>query len=493
MSTNIGSPITGLTNFNVNTLMPDLSDTANIQEALRLYHYGAPSGTGIGQYDPTNTNPANLVNPSIAHSLYNLQTQISSISGNLGVQASTWSAKGVLVSATAASSVAALTVGTNGQVLTANSATSTGLQWATPSVTDVNTVTLLNKTLTAPKITASSFIADTNGNAVIALPALVSTPVNYLTISNTATTVAPTITATGTDTNIGINFVPKGTGIVQINGTEISTISGTQTLTNKTLTTPIVNAPTITQLYLSDSVIVFEGSTADAFETTLTVADPTADRTITLPNINGTVITTGNLSDITSVGTITSGSFPVANLTGTTLPSNIVSSSLTSVGTITSGSFPAANLTGTTLSSNVVTSSLTTVGTLGSLTVTNNASIGGTLTVTGNVIGHLPINTQSAGYQLVLSDDGKMIEAGSSSTIQITIPLSTSVNFPVGTQINILQTGTGQVTVGVTAGVTLNCTPQGIANTAKLRAQWSTLTLIKRGTDLWVATGDLIA
>ena len=40
-----------------------------------------------------------------------------------------------------------------------------------------------------------------------------------------------------------------------------------------------------------DGTIVFEGATSDAFETTLTVTDPTADRTITLPNSTGTVIT----------------------------------------------------------------------------------------------------------------------------------------------------------------------------------------------------------
>jgi hypothetical protein len=52
--------------------------------------------------------------------------------------------------------------------------------------------------------------------------------------------------------------------------------------------------------------LTFEGTTADAFETILVITDPTADRTITLPDVSGTVITTGNLSDITSVGTLTS-------------------------------------------------------------------------------------------------------------------------------------------------------------------------------------------
>jgi hypothetical protein len=54
------------------------------------------------------------------------------------------------------------------------------------------------------------------------------------------------------------------------------------------------------------SSITFEGATANDYETTLAVTDPTADRTITLPNVTGTVITTGNLSDITNIGVFTS-------------------------------------------------------------------------------------------------------------------------------------------------------------------------------------------
>ena len=54
------------------------------------------------------------------------------------------------------------------------------------------------------------------------------------------------------------------------------------------------------------SSITFEGATANDFETTVSITDPTADRTITLPDATGTVITTGNLSDITNVGVLTS-------------------------------------------------------------------------------------------------------------------------------------------------------------------------------------------
>ena len=64
-------------------------------------------------------------------------------------------------------------------------------------------------------------------------------------------------------------------------------------------TTPPINQPTITTLTatalnLTDASIVFEGATADAHETTLTVVDPTADRTITLPNETGTLITSAS-------------------------------------------------------------------------------------------------------------------------------------------------------------------------------------------------------
>ena len=49
-----------------------------------------------------------------------------------------------------------------------------------------------------------------------------------------------------------------------------------------------------------DQTIIFEGATADAHETTLTVTDPTADRTITLPNVTGTVVTTGDTATVTA-------------------------------------------------------------------------------------------------------------------------------------------------------------------------------------------------
>ena len=101
---------------------------------------------------------------------------------------------------------------------------------------------------------------------------------------------------TGIDTTGSSNTIT-----VAIDST-VATLTGTQTLTNKTLTSPTINTPTITNLTatalnLTDASIVFEGATADAHETTLTVTDPTADRTITLPNETGTLITSTECSD----------------------------------------------------------------------------------------------------------------------------------------------------------------------------------------------------
>lgn len=62
-----------------------------------------------------------------------------------------------------------------------------------------------------------------------------------------------------------------------------------------TLTSPTITTPTITGAVFNDGSIVFEGATADAFETTLAVTDPTADRTITFPNSTGTVALTSGV------------------------------------------------------------------------------------------------------------------------------------------------------------------------------------------------------
>ena len=93
-----------------------------------------------------------------------------------------------------------------------------------------------------------------------------------------------------------------GTITLSVDTAVVATTNNTLTMSNKTLTTPVV-----TGLTLNDSSIVFEGSSADDHETTLTVTNPTADRTITIPNITGTLITTGDTGTVTNTMLVNSG------------------------------------------------------------------------------------------------------------------------------------------------------------------------------------------
>lgn len=117
-----------------------------------------------------------------------------------------------------------------------------------------------------------------------------------------------------------------------------------------------------------------------------------------------------------------------------------------------------------------------------------NAMIASNAAIELSKLADIAINAQTASYTLVLSDRAKIVEISNASANTLTVPLNSSVAFPIGTQIQILQTGAGQTTVAGTGGVTVNGTP-GL----KLRAQWSSATLIKRGTDTWVLIGDISA
>jgi uncharacterized protein (DUF2147 family) len=98
-------------------------------------------------------------------------------------------------------------------------------------------------------------------------------------------------------------------------------------------------------------------------------------------------------------------------------------------------------------------------------------------------------NAQSGtAYTLALTDSGKLVELSNAAAITLTVPTNGTTAFPTGTQIDLLQTGAGQVTVGG-AGVTL----QSEGSKLKLKGQYAAATLIKRATDTWVLIGNTSA
>lgn len=98
-------------------------------------------------------------------------------------------------------------------------------------------------------------------------------------------------------------------------------------------------------------------------------------------------------------------------------------------------------------------------------------------------------NAQTDSYTLVLSDAGKLVEMGKATAQTLTIPLNSSVAFPTGTKIDVIQTGAGETTIAGASGVTVNSEGSKL----KINAQWQAVTLVKRATDTWVVIGALKA
>jgi len=113
------------------------------------------------------------------------------------------------------------------------------------------------------------------------------------------------------------------------------------------------------------------------------------------------------------------------------------------------------------------------------------------VTITGGVISSAPslsFNAQTGTtYTLALTDANNTVVAlSNTSAITVTIPTFATVALPVGSQIQLNQINTGQVTISPASGVTLNGTPG-----YKLRAQWSFATLICTATNVWLLVGDV--
>ena len=181
------------------------------------------------------------------------------------------------------------------------------------------TETLTNKTLTSPTVTSGVFNTAVSGSAVLDEDDMSSNSATALaTQQSIKAFVENTVTAqdldiapdSGTGQSIllpsetltfsgGSNIASSATSnTVTFAISDVVQLTASQTLTNKTFTSPTINALTFASgtstsgMNIGANGIVFEGATADAHETTLTAEDPTADATITIPNDSITCITT---------------------------------------------------------------------------------------------------------------------------------------------------------------------------------------------------------
>ena len=140
--------------------------------------------------------------------------------------------------------------------------------------------------LTAPTI--SGAIGGTQTTATITT--LANTTLNTTTINGTTLNAGTLVLAAGsiTDSSGAIDFV-----------NENLVTTGTLGAGTTTLGTTTTGALTCGTIVSTGATIVFEGATADAYETTISITDPTADRTITIGNVTGTLVTTGDTNTVT--------------------------------------------------------------------------------------------------------------------------------------------------------------------------------------------------
>ena len=196
-------------------------------------------------------------------------------------------AKGDLLVASAADTVTRLAAGTNGYILTANSGATNGIEWAAPQAVGVFDSSISFEGATANDHETTLQVTDPTADRTITIP----DATGQVVLRDTTDTLTNKSVSLTTNTITG-TIAEFNTALTDA---DFATLAGSETLTNKTLTSPAISGLSIT-----DGSFVVEGATADDHETTVQFTDPTADRTITIPDVTGTVVTTGDTGSVTN-------------------------------------------------------------------------------------------------------------------------------------------------------------------------------------------------
>lgn len=104
---------------------------------------------------------------------------------------------------------------------------------------------------------------------------------------------------------------------------------------------------------------------------------------------------------------------------------------------------------------------------------------------------NIVINEKTASYTIALNDVDKLIRVNSTSNLEVTIPAESSANFPIGSRVEVMRYGTGEVSIVAASGS--GVTVRSKYNNNKISVQYSGAMLTKIGSNEWHLIGDLKA
>jgi hypothetical protein len=213
---------------------------------------------------------------------------------------------------------------------------------------------------------------------------------------------------------------------------------------------------------------------------------------ISSPGAVGNVLTSTGAGWASSAPATTSPATPVNSIQFNDAGSFGGSAGLTWDGSTLAVDGAIDRATAGTLTVGGATANAITVGKAGvTTTFPGPVDVNGVITASTGVVAPLQTNAQTASLTLALSDASRVVEVAvtSPSTATVTVPANGTVAFPIGTQILVMQTDTGTVSIAADVGVTIDYR-SGLG--LNLNGQWAVATLVKRATDTWVLFGDLV-